>query len=178
MATHSRILAWRIPGTGDWWAAVYGVAQSRTRLSSSSSLLLRSLLGCMDSLARITHTLTSPPASSEWLLRAMWKTVFQATVMSKTLNKTQLTALTLSIFKVLVNSGENALVASSFYCLYHSILFWNSTAVRLLQEGILKIQKTYEVCTLGGNPGFFLSRDVFKLRVMTYHRSWNQFIHI
>ena len=40
MATHLRILAWRIPGTGAWWAAVYGVAQSRTRLkrlSSSSS---------------------------------------------------------------------------------------------------------------------------------------------
>ena len=32
MATHSSILAWRIPGTGAWWAAVYGVAQSRTRL--------------------------------------------------------------------------------------------------------------------------------------------------
>ena len=41
MATHSSVLAWRIPGTGgNWWAAVYGVAQSRTqlkRLSSSSS---------------------------------------------------------------------------------------------------------------------------------------------
>ena len=36
MATHSSVLAWRIP-----WAAVYGVAQSRTRLkrlSSSSSI--------------------------------------------------------------------------------------------------------------------------------------------
>ena len=32
MATHSSILAWRIPGMGAWWAAVYGVAQSRTRL--------------------------------------------------------------------------------------------------------------------------------------------------
>ena len=33
MATHSSVLAWRIPGTG-WasWAAVYGVVQSRTRL--------------------------------------------------------------------------------------------------------------------------------------------------
>ena len=42
MATHSRVLAWRIPGTGAWWAAVHGVAQSRTRLkqlSSSSSNL-------------------------------------------------------------------------------------------------------------------------------------------
>ena len=45
MATHSSVLAWRIPGTvegrGAWWAAVYGVAQSWTRLkrlSSSSSM--------------------------------------------------------------------------------------------------------------------------------------------
>ena len=41
MATHSSVLAWRIPGTeGAWWAAICGVAQSRTRLkrlSSSSS---------------------------------------------------------------------------------------------------------------------------------------------
>ena len=37
MATLSSVLAWRIPA---WWAAVYGVAQSWTRLkrlSSSSS---------------------------------------------------------------------------------------------------------------------------------------------
>ena len=43
MATHSSVLAWRIPGTGGaLWASVYGVAQSRTRqkrLSSSSSSL-------------------------------------------------------------------------------------------------------------------------------------------
>ena len=32
MATHSSTLAWRIPDRGAWWAAVYGVAQSRTRL--------------------------------------------------------------------------------------------------------------------------------------------------
>ena len=32
MATHSSVLAWRILGTGVWWAAVYGVAQSRTQL--------------------------------------------------------------------------------------------------------------------------------------------------
>ena len=40
MATHSSVLAWRIPGNGGaWWAAIYGVTQSRTqlkRLSSSS----------------------------------------------------------------------------------------------------------------------------------------------
>ena len=42
MATHSSILAWIIPGMGAWWAAIYGVAQSWTRLtwlsSSSSSM--------------------------------------------------------------------------------------------------------------------------------------------
>ena len=32
MATHSSVLAWRIPETGAWWAAIYGVAQSWTRL--------------------------------------------------------------------------------------------------------------------------------------------------
>ena len=33
MATHSSVLAWRIPGMGGaWWAAVYGVTQSRTLL--------------------------------------------------------------------------------------------------------------------------------------------------
>ena len=41
MATHSSALAWRIPGTGEpGWEAIYGVAESRTRLkrlSSSSS---------------------------------------------------------------------------------------------------------------------------------------------
>ena len=42
IATHSSILAWRIPGTEEGWeVAVYGVAQSRTqqkRLGGSSSI--------------------------------------------------------------------------------------------------------------------------------------------
>ena len=33
MATDSSILAWRIPGSGAWWAAIYGVAESRKRLT-------------------------------------------------------------------------------------------------------------------------------------------------
>ena len=39
MATHSSVLAWRIPGTGSLVGcpAVYGVAQSRTRLKQCSS---------------------------------------------------------------------------------------------------------------------------------------------
>ena len=37
-ATHSSVLAWRISGTEEpCWAAVYGVAQSQTRLSRLSS---------------------------------------------------------------------------------------------------------------------------------------------
>ena len=38
MATHSSVLAWRIPGMGGaLWAAIYGVAQSWTRLKRLSS---------------------------------------------------------------------------------------------------------------------------------------------
>ena len=47
VATHSSVLAWRIPRDGGaLWAAVYGVAQSRTRLKrlSSSTLFNPSLL--------------------------------------------------------------------------------------------------------------------------------------
>ena len=42
MATHSSVLAWRIPGMVGWWAAIYGVAQSQTRLKwlSSSSICI------------------------------------------------------------------------------------------------------------------------------------------
>ena len=53
MATHSSVLAWRIPGTEQpgglpsmgshrvaaWWAAVYGVAQSRTQLKRLNNLV-------------------------------------------------------------------------------------------------------------------------------------------
>ena len=43
-AAHSRVLAWRIPGTGEPAGLPYGVAQSRTRLkrlsSSSSSVYM------------------------------------------------------------------------------------------------------------------------------------------
>ena len=30
MATHSSVLAWRVPGTGAWWAAVWGRTESDT----------------------------------------------------------------------------------------------------------------------------------------------------
>ena len=38
MANHSSVRVWRIPrDRGAWWAAVYGVAQSQTRLKQLSS---------------------------------------------------------------------------------------------------------------------------------------------
>ena len=37
MATHSSVLAWRIPGTGEPGGGVYGVAQSQTRVKQLSS---------------------------------------------------------------------------------------------------------------------------------------------
>ena len=33
MAAHSSVLAWRVPGTEAWWAAVYGVTQNWTQLT-------------------------------------------------------------------------------------------------------------------------------------------------
>ena len=37
MATHSGILAWRIPmNRGTWWAIVHGVAKSQTQLSDGA----------------------------------------------------------------------------------------------------------------------------------------------
>ena len=53
MATHSSVIAWRIPGTGEpWRAALYGVTQSRTqlkRLSSSSSSSMYSVMSSSNS---------------------------------------------------------------------------------------------------------------------------------
>ena len=56
MATNSSILAWRIPGTGAWWAAIYGVAQpgreaalawaSLAQRFPASSVLARVGAGC------------------------------------------------------------------------------------------------------------------------------------
>ena len=38
MATHSRILAWRIPmDRGSWWVTVHGVAKSQTQLKQLST---------------------------------------------------------------------------------------------------------------------------------------------
>ena len=40
MATHSRILAWRIHmDRGAWWVIVHGVSKSRTLLSTAQHLL-------------------------------------------------------------------------------------------------------------------------------------------
>ena len=47
MATHSSVLARRIPESGAWWAAVSGVAQSRTRLKRLSSQSIRKWLSVL-----------------------------------------------------------------------------------------------------------------------------------
>ena len=50
MATHSSILAWRIPGTEEpSGAAVYGVAQSQTRLKRLSSSRTKATVSLSDS---------------------------------------------------------------------------------------------------------------------------------
>ena len=36
MATHSSILAWKLPWTGSWWATVHGIPKSRTQLSRAA----------------------------------------------------------------------------------------------------------------------------------------------
>ena len=33
MATHSSILAWKIPWTEDWWAPIHGVTKSQKQLN-------------------------------------------------------------------------------------------------------------------------------------------------
>ena len=56
MATHSSVLAWRIPGTAEpGWAAVYGVAQSRTRLSNLAAAA-----------AEVQHMSREPRAEPWW----------------------------------------------------------------------------------------------------------------
>ena len=37
MATHSSILAWRVPWSEGWWASVHSVTKSQTRLKRLSS---------------------------------------------------------------------------------------------------------------------------------------------
>ena len=58
-ATHSSILAWRIPmDRGAWWAAVYGVAQSQTRLKqlSSSSMVAETVKNLPETVKNLPET--------------------------------------------------------------------------------------------------------------------------
>ena len=67
MATHSSVLAWRVPGTGEpWWAAVYGVAQSRTRLKRLSSSSNPHVLVWMWCRLKKLIPNCSPPWTSGW----------------------------------------------------------------------------------------------------------------
>ena len=61
MATHSSILAWRVPRTEEPGKLVHGVAKSRTRLSNFTH----------SPFTKTTCVLTFPPASLEQFLRAI-----------------------------------------------------------------------------------------------------------
>ena len=64
MATHSSVLAWRIPRDGGaWWAAVYGVTQSQTRLKRLSSSTMSE--ACMLS-PFCPHGKPTMPEGSNW----------------------------------------------------------------------------------------------------------------
>ena len=57
MATHSTILAWRIPvDRGAWQATVHGVTKSQTRLSDSLSIHTK------EGASLVAQTVKNPPA--------------------------------------------------------------------------------------------------------------------
>ena len=69
MATHSSVLAWRIPGMGGaWWASVYGAAQGRTRLTrlSNSSSWRKKWLPTPVFLPGKSHGQRNPAGCSPW----------------------------------------------------------------------------------------------------------------
>ena len=75
MAAHSSILACRIPGTAAWWAAIYGVTQSWTRLmwlSSNSSPWVSTTLLCSPGQALWAIAMWRKPAL--WAMVALWVT--------------------------------------------------------------------------------------------------------
>ena len=53
MATHSSVLAWRIPGTGEPDASICGVTQSRTQLKRPSSISSSRRATCRSQTARV-----------------------------------------------------------------------------------------------------------------------------
>ena len=83
MAAHSSTLAWRIPGTGAWWTAVYGVTQSWTWLpwlSSSSSRM--SLTQPRLILIQPSWHNSSPKSTS-----SSWKISFLSSTLKKKKNR-------------------------------------------------------------------------------------------
>ena len=80
MATHSSVLAWRIPRIGGaWWAAVYGVTQSRTqltRLSSSSNWQFPSI--CPEERGKsLPSTLNSVDTAGKYMPSSREKTILR-----------------------------------------------------------------------------------------------------
>ena len=73
MATHSSALAWRIPGTGVWWAAVYGVTQSQAWLMWLRSCSSRKRLNILTEVIKF-HLSGSSLLSFLWLFPSLHKT--------------------------------------------------------------------------------------------------------
>ena len=65
MATHSSVLAWRIPGTGSLVGCRLWVAQSRTRLKHLSSSSTHENLGAVPSLHMLTNKSYFPVRKKE-----------------------------------------------------------------------------------------------------------------
>ena len=118
MATQSSILAWRIPGTGAWWAAIYGVAQSRTWLmwfsSSSSSRVMDSNI-----LATKKKTLQLKILQC-WLKHIVWHYAFWSICFTTEFWATPIDIYFHSIISTLINSR------GKYYFLSPRLFFVNS----------------------------------------------------
>ena len=83
MAPHSRTLAWKNPMDGGaWWAAVHGVAQSRTRLkqfssSSNSSRVNGRMVSLPHCPTYITEKLIAKTAQNRFLTFLFWFSLYR-----------------------------------------------------------------------------------------------------
>ena len=70
MATHSSMLAWKIPGMGAWWASIYGVAQSRTPLMWLRRRRIPLFIAPLFTIAKAWKQPTCP-LTDEWI-KKLW----------------------------------------------------------------------------------------------------------
>ena len=117
MATHSSVLAWRIPGTGEpGWAAIYGVAQSQTRLKwlSSSSMYMKTALKLLcDKYTKVNITYVGIWTTAMiWSEQMMWEG-FQCRETS-----------TRECRVMMAEGRQMAIESSALDCRKHSVIWW------------------------------------------------------